>query len=802
MLKNYFKIAFRGYLRNGKFTALNLLSLVIGLFVAYVGISYLLFETGYERFHQNSDRIYRVAWSYRSQDYSVVGFPSSVETGEDQLRHAEAIASTPGVEGAIQFITSPYPEFIQAGDSKIQQEGILTTNTAKSFSQIFSWQPILGSLDNFGSGVRKVMLTESVATKLFGPEFKIDSQLIGSTLKVGSEDYELAAVIRDVPVNSHFDFKIALNSEQINYWGSRIYILAEPEVNASVLTSQINQTFAKINPRMAQDELYRGHFLQPIRDIHLHSSLLYESKSPGNTDYLLLIGFFSAFILIITLFNYTNLTLAIKSKESKMIGVRKAMGAQNSMIVSQFLMDAIVLSLMAVPLVGILVSLLVPRFNSLMGTDLADNLLLDPKNFMLLVGMAVFLGLAASIAPSIYLSLRKTVSLFKEDSKQVSFQQFPVRKYLVISQFVILIAISCVSVFISSQLRFVAEKDLGYRKDGILFAYTSPEKLGYFQEKIRQIPGVLSVGNGSSLGIETFNQGTYRLENSDQVFDDSNQLYFDFEALKAYGIQVTQGKLEGSRMTLINRTAAERFATLQGISTEELIGRQVITEPEYVNEETGEAGIPFTIGGIVEDIHLFSLREKVGPYFLSISDSLVMDGRSIVAFEPENSAAVMRSIAEIYAGMDEEFPLELEFMSDNLSQLYAQESQLSELLSYFNLVAVCLAGLGIIGITLFMTISRKKEIGIRKVLGASVLSIIQLATKEYLIMVGVAFLVAIPISYYTIQSWLDNFAYRIGINPLVFVGVGLLTLVFTAALVSFISYHAANANPVNSLKEE
>ena len=802
MLKNYFKIAFRGYLRNGKFTALNLLSLVIGLFVAFMGISYLLFETGYERFHQNSDRIYRVAWTYRSQDYSIVGFPSSVETAEDQLRYAEAISSTQGVQEVVQFITSPNTEFIQFGESKIQQEDILTTNTARAFGQVFTWQPILGTLDNFGNGIRKAMLTESVAFKLFGPDFKNNSQLIGSTLKVGGEDFELATIIQDVPVNSHFDFQIALNSEQINYWGTRVYILAKPEVNASSLTAQINQTFAAINPRMAQDELYRGHFLQPISDIHLDSNLLYESKSPGNKGYLLLIGFFSAFILIITLFNYTNLTLAIKSAESKMIGVRKAMGAQISMIISQFLVDGILLSLIAVPLVGILVSLLVPRFNTLMGTDLAENLLQDPKNLILLVGLAVFLGLVASISPSIYHSLRKTVSLFKEDSKQVSFQQFPVRKYLVISQFVILIAISCVSVFISTQLRFVAEKDLGYRKDGILFAYSSPENLRFFQEKIRQIPGVLSVGNGSPLGIETYNQGTYRLEGSDLVFDDSNQLYFDFEALKAYGIQVTQGKLEGSRMTLINRTAAERFAQLQGVSTNELIGTRVITEPEYVNEETGERGFPFTIGGIVEDIHLFSLREKVGPYFLTLSDSLVMDGRSIVAFNPENSTAVMSAIAAVYAEMNEELPLELEFMEDNLSQLYAQESQLSELLWYFNLVAVCLAGLGIIGITLFMTISRKKEIGIRKVLGASVLSIVQLANKEYLVMVGVAFLVAIPVSLYTVQTWLDNFAYRIDLNPLVFVGVGLLTLAFTASLVSFISYQAANVNPVNSLKDE
>jgi putative ABC transport system permease protein len=437
-----------------------------------------------------------------------------------------------------------------------------------------------------------------------------------------------------------------------------------------------------------------------------------------------------------------------------------------------------------------------------MGTAISNNLITEPMTFLTLLVLAILVGILASLSPAIYLSMRGAVSLFKEDLKQSSFQQFPIRKYLVISQFVLLIAISCVSYFISQQLLFVEGKDIGYKKEGILYTYSSPENRGVFQQRLRQISGVIAVGNGSSFGIQSFNQGTYQLEGLETVFDDSNQLYLDFEGIKAYELETTLKEKPGARTTLINRTAAEKYANLKGIIAEDLIGMQIVTEPEYIDEESGQIGFPFTIGGIFEDINLFSLHEKVEPYFLTIYENVEMDGRSIVSYYPENAAAVLAAVNSIYSDLDEPFPLELEFLSENVRQLYAQDRQTADLLLYFNIIAVFLAALGIIGITIFLTMARKKEIGIRKVLGASVFSIIQSATKEYLILVGIAFLIAWPIAYYAANSWLSNFAYRIEINQFVFASIGLMTFAFTAVIVGIIAYQAAQANPVNSLKSE
>lgn len=367
MLLYHLKNACRGYLRNTKFTFLNLMSLVTGLFVAYVGISYINFEKNYESFHENSDNIYRLARTYRSQDYSIVGFPNwSDSNAEEQKQQAETLRNSLGIEEVTQFIISANSEFIRHGEIQNSSDGILTTNTPSGFVSIFTWKPILGSLDNFSKGKNKALLTRSVAEKLFGPESLNNPDLINKQLQIGSIEYEIAAIIQDVPVNSHFNFNIALSNDKIDFWGSRIYLSTLDNSNIQEIEKQINSTLATINPRLQNDQLYAGHFLQPIQTIHLNSKILYESKAPGNTAYITLIGFFALFILVLTLFNYTNLTLAIKSKESKSIGVRKAMGAQNVVIIFQFILEGVLLSIIALPIVGILISNFLPSFNKLM----------------------------------------------------------------------------------------------------------------------------------------------------------------------------------------------------------------------------------------------------------------------------------------------------------------------------------------------------------------------------------------------------------------------------------------------------
>lgn len=803
MFKSSLKIAFRSYLRNRKFTVLILLSLVSGLFVAYMGMSYIRFETGFENFHNNSEDIYRLVRTYRSQDYSVIGFPSwSDSSPDEQLTQSNALKSSAGVLDVSQFIISPFSEFIKSGEKQIASAGILSTNTPKGFVNMFTWKPKLGSLENFASGNKKALLTTSSAEKLFGDSYFSNEDVIGRILLVGEEPYILAAIIEDIPANSHFDFEIALSSDRIGYWGSRIYIQVDNSVSLQEVERQLITSFSTFNPRLSQDQLYGGHYLQPIKDIHLNSNLLYESKSPGNKQYIALIGFFAILIILITLFNYANLTLAIKFKAGKSIGVRKAMGAKSRIIAYQFFMEGILLSLVSIPFVAVMVSIFAPSFNVLMGTDIPSNLFEDPWSFLGLIILATIIGFLSSLTPALYLGMRGVVSLFKEDWKQPSYQNFSVRKYMIITQLVILIGITSVSFLISRQLDFVVKKDVGYKKEGVLYAYTSDGITAFFQQKLRQIPGIKAVGSGSSFGIQVFNQGTYQLEGLETVFDDANQLYLDQEGYYAYNIKSTMDTISEGRVTLVNRTAAEKFAKLKGIQPEELIGTQVITEPEYTNEETGESGIPFTIAGIFEDIHLFSLHQRMDPYFLTVQENLVMDGRSIVSYDPENEGEVVAAVNAVYAELNESFPLEIEFLSENLASLYQQDKRTVALVSYFNVIAVFISGIGIIGVTIFLTMARRKEIGIRKVLGASSFSIISSTSKEYVMMVGLSMLIAWPAAYWAAKTWLSNFAYRIDIPQWIFLLVGLSTLCLVFVLVSIVAFRASQENPAKSLKTE
>jgi putative ABC transport system permease protein len=802
MISHSLKMTLRGYLRNRTFTLLNLTNLVIGLFVAYTAISYIGFEWSYDKFHQNSDNIYRVEWTYRSQDYSIIGFPGSGSNADEQARQAQAFKSAMGIKEVVQFVVSPTAAFIQSDDKKIEIKNVLTTNTPAAFSNVFTWTLKHGSFKNFGEGTKKALLTASVVEKLYGKDALNTGTAIDKLVKIAGEDYLVAAIIEDVPLNANFDFSVALNNPTINYWGCHVYVEKDKASNVQNVENQLNSAFAAFNPKVVKDVLYKKHSLQPIANIHFRENVLYELKPTGNSRYITLIGFFALLITLITLFNYANLTLAIKSKQSKNIGIIKAIGAKSSSISAQFILESVLLSLIALPITAVLIQLLIPFFNTFMSTDISANVLTNLQTFFLLFALAVSIGALASIFPAFYLSKKDTLTLFKEGLRSNNFQRFPIRRYLIASQFVILISITSISYFIHQQIKFIDNKNIGFRKEGILYAYTSEDKQAVFQEKLRQMPEIKAVGNGSTFGIEPFNQTTYKMEGIDVVFDDANQLYLDYEAIKAYDLKTTLTAPTTTAATLINRTAAEKLAKLKGISADKLIGTTIITEPEYTDATTGRVGFPFTIAGIFEDINLFSLHNKIEPYFITVSERVRLDGRSIVLFDAANTAKVVKNINAIHAELNQTTPLDIEFLDENLAKLYTQDQRTANLLLYFNIIAVFLASLGIIGITLFLTVARTKEIGIRKVLGASPFSIIQILTNEYIYIVGIALVISVPIALYVTNTWLSNFAYRIDIPYFMVLIVGVLTFTLTALVVGIVAYKAAVANPVKSLRTE
>ncbi|MAM19815.1 MAG: FtsX-like permease family protein [Christiangramia sp.] len=804
MFRNYLKTGFRNLKGNLTFTLLNILSLVIGSLVVYLAIGYLNFENSYDRFHENSEDLYRVVRTQRSQDYATIGFADWSQTSaKDQLRQIQVFKEINGVEDASQFIISNEPEFLRYKNIDLEQDDILITNTPESFSEMFSWRVLSGSLKNFSTIKNSVIINESTAKKITSGSIQ---ELINQTVEIADKHYTISAVIKDVPKNSHFDFQIAISEDQIPYWGSNLYLQLSENANPKTVLQQFNRDILKANPNLAESDTYKGHYLQKITDIHLNSNILYELKTPGNPTYIYLISAFGILIILITLFNYTNFTIAIKTKQSRTIGIRKVLGASNKAIAVQFLMEAILLVFFTLPVLVLCLILVLPEFNRFMKVGLASNALFDLNAMTTILLMLILFGILASIAPLIILAPKKIPGLLKDKLNDKKFETFSIRKFLIISQIAILIGVSSVSFFMYQQITYIQDKDLGFQKDGVLYAYSSPESLELFQQELKSIPEITYVGNGSTFGIEQFNQLEYKLEGQETIFDDSNQFYLDYEAIKAYDLKTNLSqsifeKNDRKNRTLINKSAAERFSEIKGIRIEELIGTKVITEPSYQNED-GSYGIPFTIDGFYEDINAFSLKESIKPYFITVSDRVRMGGTSIISYNPDQTERVIRKIKKAYANLDNSYPLKIEFLDKKYEQLHDQEVKTANLIFTLNAIAVILASIGITGISLVLIVGRKKEIGIRKVLGASVIQILRLSVREYGYFVLIGLLVSTPVAWWIIKKWLNNFAYSISIQPWVFMIAALLVLILSGLIVSIVSYKAALTNPVKSLKTE
>ncbi|MFP2995204.1 FtsX-like permease family protein [Spongiivirga sp. MCCC 1A20706] len=802
MITSYLKTTFRSLIANPVFTGLNVFGLIVGFSVMYLASGYLIFENSYDTFHENSEELYRVARKIRSQDYAVVGFNDS--TAEEQEKQIETIKNITGIKNATQFMVFNEVEYLNKDGKNYEIKQVLHTNTPESFVKMFSWQILSGSLDSFYDSPNTVMLTESEAKRIFEQDI---SQVVGETVEIDGINFRIAAVIKDVPKNSHFDFQLALNQKTINYWGSHLYVQLAPKIDLAGLKTTFDSEMKKIIPRLANSEIHKGHFFQPITDIHLKSNILYELKTPGNIQYIYIIGIVGFLILVITIFNYTNFTLALKAKKSKTIGVRKVMGASSNNIVKQFVVEAIVLVILCMPVTFLLISVITPIFNEFMGVQLASNMLTEPLTLLYFVILALVFGVLSSIAPAFLLSKRKAITLFNEKLKEKSFQQFSLRKYLVISQFSILIGVTCVSYFMYQQIKYIEDKDVGYNSKNLIYTYSSEETLDLFQKEIRAIPGVNYVGNGSSFAIETFNNINYKIEDSDEVFSDSNQFYLDYDAIQAYQLKTTlspeifNSTEKRFRRTLINRSAAERFAAIRQVSPDNIIGMTVVTEPSYQNED-GTMGFPFTVDGIYEDINVFSLKENITSYFITVSDRVRMSGRSIVSVDASIMPEVVNKIKAIHSDLDEKNPLQIEYADNSFQELHKQDSKTANLIFILNFLATFLAFSGIIGITLLLVVGKTKEIGIRKILGASLYAILKLSVKEYISFIIVSFLIGAPIAWIVIRKWLSNFAYKVQIQPTVFLLVPLFTFLLIALVVGGVSFQAARANPVKSLRTE
>ncbi len=779
MLKNYFKIAFRNILRHKGFSFINIFGLALGLAVFMLIMLWVRDEVSYDRFHQNTDRLYRLVVESQLGEQS---FKAVVTPGEFTPYLAEKI---PEIEDACLF--RPYSEvMITVGEDNFYERKLACADS--SFFRLFDFKVISGNVEDALSNVEKIILTQSTATKYFG---EIDP--IGQTLDLfnGRLTTTVSAIIEDLPANTHFDFEMLISMKLMapfdwgNHYFNGYFLLGA--------NTDPDQVIEKINQSLKEKELGFGAFyhLQPIKDIHLKSNFdidIANSTSEINNN-VYIFTYIAFFILLIACINFMNLSTARSSKRSREVGIRKVVGAFRKNLMRQFMGESIMFAFLGMIFALVLVELLLPGFNQLTQKNLV---LLEGKQLILILqvlALTSITGIVAGFYPSLYLSSFKPISMMSGNSAS---QRSVLRRILVIIQFALSVILICGAIVVSSQLKYIQQKNLGFDRENLSymrFRGDLRDNYDSFRQDLTALPEIKNVTLSSDIPTNTIHLwGDFdwkgKPEDQDYML---NVFTVDEHFLNTLDFNILEG-----------RAFSPAFADSNNyILNETAVAYTGIEDP--VGKQFSSGGTQGIIVGVVKDFNYKSIRTKVEP--LVIKQGLY-NHYIITRINSDNIPSTIEKMKTIWEKYYPDYPFEMHFMDEEFEKLYDSEQRTGKVFNYFMILAILISCLGLFGLASFTAEQRTKEIGVRKVLGASVRQIVGLLSSEYLKWVVIANLVAWPLAWFVMNKWLQNFAYRIQINLLYFLLAGIAACAIAIVTVSFQTIRAANSNPVEALKYE
>ncbi len=815
MFKNYYKIAIRNILKRKSFTAINLTGLTLSLSVVLLVGLFLQYHLTFDDHYPDSDRIYRIGNNYRSQSYTCYPFDGYYRADrKTELRFYDLLKSLPEVRQAVYLMPSNTAPsrlgdcFLEMPGKRIEEEQILFTNTPADFLEVFPQEQLTGSFTDFRNKINSVLLTRSVAEKLFGWDWR-KQEVVGQSFSILEDQYTIAGVVEDGPANSHFQYNLIINVEDLDGWGAYTYFKTKNPIDREAFIAKLNPQLDQVEPGYSEDPRQRPPYIQNIEEIHTSQrDILYEMKARISPTVLRIFGAVALVILIITWVNYMNLSIAMYTQRQREIGMRKVMGARAMDISFQLMTEIVLIALLAFPIAWTLVYTVLPTFSGLMDISLSREKLYQPGILLLAVGLTVFTGIVSGIYPAIVFSRKKLTRLFSDRLSQTQGKYGrSVRRALLGLQFLLLVAMVSITVYIYQQMQYVQQKELGYNSEGVVsIPADGAEKHQRLKTKLLAMPGVEHVGSGALPGANMFNQTTYRLEGEEEVYDDAHILDIDLGLMRALAIEHPAfERLEAGMdsVQLINQTFADKLERLYGYSPSELIGKNVISEPEYVDEESGQVGFPYGIHGVLPDIHFFSLKHRLNPLIFEIRKDREYAGNTVVKFtDGVNFHLALGKVKDAYETVESEIPFAYTFLDERIEKLYRSERRSLWLISVLSLVAIVLAVMGLVGLVSFLVHTRQKEISIRKVFGASVGQILLLINREFVWLMIAATMLAVPLVYLIMNNWLDNFAYRIPINPVWIILAGMLSLLIVMAVVSLQSRRTARTSPAETLAAE
>lgn len=798
MLFNYFKIAIRNLIHNRSYAVINILGIAVGLTAFSLFALYVMDELSYDRYHEKADRIVRVVhhgkWDGGEAHHAVTS-----------AAFAPALKATyPEIEAATRIV--PEGGGILHYETKVVKAGNIFFADNAVFD-IFSFSFLYGNANTSLSLPESIVLTETLAAKLFGDPKKALNQTVYFEDNTGNK---VTGVVKDIPENSHLRFE-ALRSLPQGYTSKWInsdqytYLLLTTGTDYKSLEAKLPAFAENTIQKELKFDTYHIE-LQPLTSIHLYSHLDFEVSANNNINRIYLFVILATLTLIIAIINYMNLSTARAFLRIKEVGIRKVVGSARRDLARMFIIDALLISLIAALLSFMLVTLLLPLFNLLADKHLALWSFGAYQPLLLLLAFAVVIGLVSGSYPAWFLSRFKTTAALKGQLGNLSTSSL-FRKSLVIFQFVVTIVMISGSAIIYQQMQFVSQKDMGFNRDQVLTFHIDDRsvrnRIPLLKSQLLRNPVIEHVAAaGNPIGNNDLGQHNFYFENFDGTISTNativQELVVDSDYLPTMEIELLQGRnfspehvTDKEESVLINETLQKEL----GWSS--VIGKKV----RYPVDDEGNMTEKKVIG-VIKDFHTYSLQHEVQPMVLNLPARASMEDNLYIRINPAATEDALAYIQKTYKEFDKVNPVEFNFLDQNFSRQYMKEKKQEQLSLVFTILAVFIACLGLFGLAAFTAQQRVKEIGIRKALGASVQNIVALLSREYVKLVILSAIIAFPLASWAVNKWLEDFAYHVNASAWVFIVSGMVALVIALLTVSTQAFTAAVANPVESLKSE
>ncbi|MBX2844038.1 MAG: ABC transporter permease [Flammeovirgaceae bacterium] len=813
MIKNYIKIAVRTLLKNRFYSLLNITGLAVGITCCLLIFLYVNDELSYDNYNVKGDQIYRLV---------VKG-----KFGGNEF-HAPQMNAPGGATMVREF-----PDVLEATRFRERGSYLVRYETKDGRVKSFKEEEVAFVDSNFFSVFSVPLLEGDPKTALLEPNTMVISKKmaekyfeegedpIDKILKLNNhEDYRVTGVY-EIPKNSHFHFDLMLSMEtwedsKSEAWMSfnyHTYLVLRKDATSEGVVAKFPALIDKyIGPEIErfvgvsiaefrESGNAMGFYLQPLKDIHLKSDLMGELEANGDITYVYIFSAIAFFILLIAIINFMNLSTARSANRAKEVGVRKVLGSYRKQLIYQFLAESIIISLVAFAFATLLVPLLLDIFNDLAGKELEISFLTDWMLLAVMFGGALIVGLLAGSYPAFFLSAFQPAQVLK-GKLSTGARSGWLRSSLVVFQFFASIFLIVGTMVVFNQLEYVQNKKLGFEKDQILVledAYViGDDKILSFKNEMLRNPDINHASITGYLPVNGYqNNNAYFPGDSPSENDQTTVIsehYVDFDYITTFGIEV----LEGRDFSLDYGTDSSKVvvneALVKHFGWENPIGEQLGT---FTSDEGGFEVME--VIGVAKNFHFESLRENIRPQVLRIGNST---GRIAFSFNSQNTKKVLDDLKGKWNQFATGQPFSYSFMDETFAKEYQVERRVGELFGVFAGLAIFIACLGLLGLAAFTAEQRTKEIGVRKVLGASITGIIVLLSKEFVKLILIAFVIAVPIAWFVMNLWLEDFAYKTTINPIIFVFAGLLTFFIAWFTMGFQSIKAARVNPVKSLRSE